>query len=367
MDGNRFGARMAGNVVEAANIMDACLVRFEFIGSGTLPVGKESFEFSVLGHRLSIREVSRTDDFKARLEMDLVCIASEFDQAERLAKKNVENVLAFLSLITSNHFSELRVARMTDWTRDIEEREDRVFRYAPKPNVLSRSLGGRFSDSLSTLLSRPHSPAVINALEWWNTALSSNSPAERFQAYWLCIETLVGAMSPNQPKVPDKCKKCGNALYCESCKEHTTHRPFASQKMRALMSEALDDNGALYTRAEEARHRVFHGGKLISDGLNVGDLVNDMGHAALECLWLMINKTTGHFDVHVEQRIRYNPIDIRLELLGRHILPLYDGWPRAEDLPPIDVRPVWNGERYQLVGKDIDSGKFPRMRPDEAD
>lgn len=65
MDGNRFGARMAGNVVEAANIMDACLVRFEFIGSGTLPVGKESFEFSVLGHRLSIREVSRTDDFKA--------------------------------------------------------------------------------------------------------------------------------------------------------------------------------------------------------------------------------------------------------------------------------------------------------------
>lgn len=102
-------------------------------------------------------------------------------------------------------------------------------------------------------------PAIRRALRWYRLGVNSRDPDDQFTNFWFALE-IVAEFQKSTEKVSDACPKCRSPLYCETCKEHPTHKPYAKQAIRELL-KAVDRecDDATITRLDKTRNSLMHG------------------------------------------------------------------------------------------------------------
>jgi hypothetical protein len=149
-------------------------------------------------------------------------------------------------------------------------------------------LDGNIVSSIERLLQFDPPPAVGRALRWYRIGIHDRVPEDQFQYFWFALEIL--AEYQKVPgKVTDRCPKCKASLYCETCKTHPTHRPYAKQAIRALIHAVEKDCDEKTIEAlEKTRNWLMHGATLKEIGSELPksdeDIVDVLGKILFKAL-----------------------------------------------------------------------------------
>lgn len=116
--------------------------------------------------------------------------------------------------------------------------------------------------SIEHLLQFDPPPAVSRALRWYRFGIYEQNLEDKFQYFWFALEILAEYQKP-PGKVNDKCPHCKSPLYCETCKTHPTHKPYAKQAIMALI-QAVEKNcdHEILADLDKTRNGLMHGATL---------------------------------------------------------------------------------------------------------
>ena len=123
-------------------------------------------------------------------------------------------------------------------------------------------LNDSIMSSIEHLLQFDLPPAVRRALRWYRIGIYESILEDKFQYFWFALEILAEHRKPPE-KVSDKCPRCKAPLYCESCKTHPTHKPYAKQAVQALIqsvNKTSDDD--IFVALDYTRNELMHGATL---------------------------------------------------------------------------------------------------------
>jgi hypothetical protein len=183
--------------------------------------------------------------------------------AEELATSYLAEILNILTFATGAAFRKHRIRQIVDATpsksamRNVLMWGDAAEHADPQP-----FLDARIAKSLERLLGADTPPAVTRAMRWYRLGVGAIAPDDQYIYFWFAVEILAEFSKPTE-KVPDKCPRCQSALYCETCKQHPTHKPYAKQAIRLLLKTAepglVDET---IDRLDLVRNRLMHGATL---------------------------------------------------------------------------------------------------------
>ena len=181
------------------------------------------------------------------LSLQIIFDAPSLADAQPLADDRFVECLNMLAFATGGGFKRHRTRQIVDRTQKSDLRDcliwaDSVGHEDPQP-----FLDEKITASIERLLQYDVPPAVRRALRWYRLGIDASVPEEQFQYFWFAIEILAEHQKTSG-KVADKCSICGSPLYCETCKEHTTHKPYAKQAIRALIQAADKDCDEKHSR-----------------------------------------------------------------------------------------------------------------------
>jgi methylamine utilization protein MauJ len=167
-----------------------------------------------------------------------------------------------LAFTTGSRFQWHRIRQIVDaiagtpmrsvmmWSDSIEYEDPRPF------------LDQNIACSIERLSEFDIPPAIQRAMRWYRLGVNSRVPDDQFTNFWFALEILA-EFQKSQEKVSDACPKCRSPLYCETCKTHPTHKPYAKQAIRALLKAVDKDcDGATIDRLDKTRNSLMHGSTL---------------------------------------------------------------------------------------------------------
>jgi Methylamine utilization protein MauJ len=196
------------------------------------------------------------------LSLQIIFEAPSLMQARDIAQDRLAEFLNIFAFATSAGVKRHRIKQIVDCTPAGGMREcllwaDSVGHEDPTP-FLDESI----VRSIECLLHFDPPPAVRRALRWYRIGLNASVPEDQFQYFWFALEILAEYRKAPE-KVTDKCPHCKSSLYCESCKTHPTHRPYAKQAIRALVQavEAACEEETLEA-LDKSRNALMHGATL---------------------------------------------------------------------------------------------------------
>jgi hypothetical protein len=196
------------------------------------------------------------------LSLQIIFEAPSLKEAQEIGRVKLAECLNMLALTTGASVVWHRTKQIIDCTpasgmRDCLIWADSVGHEDPIP-----SLDKSIIVSMERLLQFEPPPAVRRALRWYRIGIQSSEPEDQFQFFWFALEILAEYQKAPE-KVTDKCPDCKSPLYCETCKTHPTHRPYAKQAIRALI-RAVDktcDEETIDT-LDKVRNALMHGATL---------------------------------------------------------------------------------------------------------
>jgi len=185
--------------------------------------------------------------------------ATDLDEAKEVADERLVECLNMLALTTSGNFKRHRTRQIVDSTQGLTMRDclvwaDSVGHEDPHP-MMDQGV----TATIERLLSGNPAPAGHRALRWYRLGVQDSVPEDQFQCFWFALEILA-EYRKSTDKMPDRCAVCRSLLFCEACKTHTTHKPYAKQAIRSLaqsVEKACDD--AAWAALDEARNALMHG------------------------------------------------------------------------------------------------------------
>lgn len=196
------------------------------------------------------------------LSVQIIFEAPSLKEAQDIAPDTLAEFLNMLAFATSAGVRRHRIKQIVDCTPASGMREclvwaDSVGHEDPNP-FLDESI----ARSIERLLQFDPPPAVRRALRWYRIGLNASVPEDQFQYFWFALEILAEYQKAPE-RVTDKCAHCKSSLYCETCKTHPTHRPYAKQAIRALAQavEAACEEETLEA-LDKSRNALMHGATL---------------------------------------------------------------------------------------------------------
>jgi hypothetical protein len=175
--------------------------------------------------------------------------------AERAGARHADRFLDVLSVAAGSLYRVVRRRCLWDWSRDVTDwRRGRIYGGPLPPESPQLLLDGSVARTVEILLNADGgaNEEVTVALYWFSGAFAARGARIKFQMFWMCLETLAS--------VPSTCQKCKTPLYCPSCREVTTHRPFPRQALEQLFGHFDGDpEQALFRRAVDLRNKWLHG------------------------------------------------------------------------------------------------------------
>jgi hypothetical protein len=121
--------------------------------------------------------------------------------------------------------------------------------------------------------------AIRRAMRWYRIGVNSTVPDDQFMYFWFALE-IIAEFQKSMEKVSDKCPRCQNPLYCQTCETIPVHRPYPKQAIRALL-KAVDKNcdDVTIERLDKTRNSLMHGSTLteIEDGQPGQHVVDVLG------------------------------------------------------------------------------------------
>ena len=197
------------------------------------------------------------------LSLHLYFEAPEIKESKEIADGLLSDCLSMLALTTGASFKRHRIRQIVDATpgktgmRDILMWGDAIEYEDPQPFIAEEN-----ARCIEKLLEFDIPPAINRAMRWYRLGVNASLPDDQFMNFWFALE-IIAEFQKSPEKVPDKCPKCRSSLYCESCKTHPVHRPFAKQAIQALLKatdkECTDE---VIQRLEDTRNSLMHGATL---------------------------------------------------------------------------------------------------------
>lgn len=244
-------------------------------------------------YRARIKNIPRSDFSNPfLLSLHLYFEAPTLDDARDMADDLLADCLNMLAFTTGSGFRRHKIRQIVDASplekgsmRSVLMWGDNVEHQDPQP-FLSEGI----ATGIERLLTFDIPPPVRRALRWYRLAVDSDALDDQFAYFWFALEILA-EFRKSTVKVNDKCPQCQSPLYCETCKSHPVHRPYAKQAIRDLLMSAnpefSEDSLSLL---DKTRNSLMHGATLreIEQGLPDPHekIVDTLGHAVWKALVL---------------------------------------------------------------------------------
>lgn len=244
-------------------------------------------------YRARIQNIQRTEyTTPFVLSVHLYFEAPSLEEARDVADTLLSDCMSLLAFTTGGSFRRHRIRQLVDATpgspgmRSMFLWSERIQYENPEPHLSEAT-----TRSIDRLLQFDMPPAIRRAMRWFRLGVNATVPDDQFMNFWFALE-IAAEFQKSTDKVSDKCAVCGSPLYCESCKTHTTHKPYARQAIRALLKRVDQDcNDAVVDRLDRARNGLMHGSTL-EEIEEAGDddqephehVVNVLGHLVWRAL-----------------------------------------------------------------------------------
>src|SRR6202049_2203875 len=172
------------------------------------------------------------------LSLHLYFEAPSLTDAREVADSHLADCMNMLAFSTGSRFQRHRIRQIVEinpgapmtnvlmWGDDIEFEDPQPF------------LDQNIARSIERLSEFDVPPAIRRAMRWYRLGVNSRNPNDQFTNFWFALE-IVAEFQKSTEKGPDACPICRSPLYCETCKMHPTHRPYAKQAIRELL-KAVD-------------------------------------------------------------------------------------------------------------------------------
>lgn len=194
------------------------------------------------------------------LSINLYFDALSLHEAQDVADDCLADCLNMLVFATGASFKRHRIRQIVDASqnkggmRDVLMWSDSIEYEDPQPFITEDH-----ANSIEKLLEFDIPSAIRRAMRWYRLGVNATVPDDQFMNFWFALE-IIAEFQKSPEKVHDKCPKCRSPLYCESCKSHPTHKPFAKQAIRTLLKAIEKDcDDGLITRLEKTRNSLMHG------------------------------------------------------------------------------------------------------------
>jgi hypothetical protein len=195
------------------------------------------------------------------LSVQIIVSAANINEAELATHSHLDTFLHLLSFITSTGYRIFSRLHLTDWSPGIWQREQFVYTKETQRDT-TEALSAELLDTARMLHNWGVTPVLERSLRWFAAGVRSRIMEDQFQFFWFVIE-LIALSTRSTERVADRCQKCRGELYCNTCGEISTHRPFPVQSITALLekiaipSEVIEDlflirNGLMHGEAREA-------------------------------------------------------------------------------------------------------------------
>jgi len=197
------------------------------------------------------------------LSLHLYFNAPELDEAEEIAEVYLADCLNMLAFTTGCRFRRHRIRQIVDATpeetgmRSVLMWSDAIDHEDPHPFLDSET-----TDAIQKLLEFDLPPAIQRAMRWYRLGINATIPDDQFSYFWFAVE-IIAVHQKSTEKVPDRCPRCRSPLYCETCEESPTHKPYPKQAIRTLFKTAdkeCDDE--TIDLLEKTRNSLMHGSTL---------------------------------------------------------------------------------------------------------
>lgn len=215
-------------------------------------------------YRARIQNIKR-QDFKShfRLSLHLYFDAPNLNESRDIAITLLAECLNMLAFTTGSKFEYHRIRQIVDATPGIEGMRDVLvwtdsIQYEDPQPFLDDDIPG----AIEKLSVSEIPPAIRRALRWYRLGVNADVPDDQFTYFWFAIE-IVAEHAKSTEKVSDKCSKCGSALFCETCNDHPSHRPYPKQAIRSLMFAAdTECDEETVKLLDKTRNSLMHGATL---------------------------------------------------------------------------------------------------------
>jgi len=196
------------------------------------------------------------------LSLQITFEAPSLKEAQDIAQDKLVECLNMLSFATGASVRRHRTKQIVDCTPASGMRDSLVWADSVGHEDPNPFLDEDIIVSIERLLQFDPPPAVRRALRWYRIGIHASVPEDQFQYFWFALEILAEYQKAPE-KVTDRCPDCKSPLYCETCKTHPTHRPYAKQAIRALIQavEKACDEETLEA-LDKARNALMHGATL---------------------------------------------------------------------------------------------------------
>jgi hypothetical protein len=212
--------------------------------------------------------------------------APTIEEAKTRGERLIVQILDQLAFSTRTRFRLHRTFCLFDWGND-EWHAGQVYALFANPDRPQQLLGNELASFLELLNSVDSARELVRAQHWISTAVGEEDADQQFQFFWFALETLA-RLKAKKEKVPDRCSRCREPLYCPACKEVPTHRPYPNQHIKSIFDRFSDDADRLFKVASSTRHAMLHADDLDAvekeNGFTVADLVDIVGDLAWRAL-----------------------------------------------------------------------------------
>lgn len=215
-------------------------------------------------YRVRIENIPRsTFDAPFLLSLHLYFDAKDLDEAKETSEDLLADCLNLLAFATSCRVKRHRIRQIVDATpgptgmKSLLMWGDTIQYEDPQPCLTPET-----TRAIERLLEFDCPPSIRRALRWYRLGVNETQPDDQFMCFWFALE-IVAEHQKSVEKVHDLCAKCRSPLFCESCKTHPTHRPYAKQAIAAVLRSA-DPNceDATIALLDKTRNSLMHGATL---------------------------------------------------------------------------------------------------------
>lgn len=221
--------------------MTRCISDYEVLAHAVLGDGRTKLVYKDPSgtHEIHLANLKVEPGIKEPLlNVQVVFEVDDTRSARTKSDRLLSDFLNLLSLVTSCSFSIHHIARIIDWTPGLDVRDCQLYLTQSDPAIPFPILNDAVIESVATLSTNPISEPLSRCLRWYARGVSATYLDEQFQSFWFALE-LLAEIKKKTELVPDKCQKCGTALYCRQCEKTSYHRPFPRQTVLALINDKV--------------------------------------------------------------------------------------------------------------------------------
>jgi hypothetical protein len=211
-------------------------------------------------YRVLLKNIPRTEfSTPFLLSLHLYFDSPSLKEARDIAEERLVDCLNMLAFTTGSAFARHRIRQIVDCTpesgmRDVHFWGDAIKYEDPQPFLREDS-----AKAVERLSEFEVQPAIRRAMRWYRLGIKDTVPADQFQYFWFAIE-IIAEFQKSTEKVNDKCPKCQSSLYCEACKTHPKHKPYAKQAIATLLKAVDKDcSDEVLERLDKTRNGLMHG------------------------------------------------------------------------------------------------------------